>query len=590
MKQIDQILTLLEDTSFPQLILIDGAWGSGKTHFIKNELLGSLETHFSQETLFFSLYGISTINDFRDKIISLSLTDNEETSILAKYFGKAIDGAAINLGERGVGAVLSGAAGAYKYKLYGEFDNCVLVLDDLERVSDDNLIKNILGECLNLAETKNIKIIVVANEDKLSCKSDIEKVFADKYKFSFTHEEIVNILKVEYSSTLDAKLANELVKTITGIDSKNIRALKRAISKFSRIKEEIVKIENVFTEEALSRTLIDIVKICCAKFEYGFSKDNIVYAINSRLVRHGNKEKQEEDNVDYKKLDNIFDGGFNCTNEKLLSYCCDGIYEFTDIKSELRLPVKMSLLDSMKSPWAQNKLSLAEFTQGLELLEDFISNKNNIEIYEWFSVCDTYIYMLDKRIIDSKSHSKESLLGLCTSVDIQRFTIEDKENLLHREYRTHFYSQEINERYQLKSKELSSVKKEQKQSNFSQEFEKSWFKVEDKVHQDLMHTPFFQNISIDIIKSALEAWSNEEVYQFVRFVKERYRFENIQDFFEPELSTLKAITPMIVDLYNEIGHGLKVASLINLNEYLVDAYTRMDKNLAQNKDSSKSAS
>ncbi|MEZ9010981.1 P-loop NTPase fold protein [Vibrio splendidus] len=244
MKQIDQIIELLQDTSFPQVVLLDGAWGSGKTHFIKHHLKAKIEEQFRQKIYFFSLYGISSIDDFRDKIISLSLTDKEEASVFAKYFSKAIDGAAINLGERGVGAVLSGAAGAYKYKLYGELDDCVLILDDLERVADERLIKNILGESLSLAESKNIKVLVVANEGKLNCKSDIEKVFADKYKFSFTHEEIASILKEEYT-TLSDQLTNELLLNITSINSKNIRVLKRALSKFTRIQQEVSQIENV---------------------------------------------------------------------------------------------------------------------------------------------------------------------------------------------------------------------------------------------------------------------------------------------------------------------------------------------------------
>lgn len=106
MKQADQIIELMSDTSFPQVVLLDGSWGSGKTHFIKRHLINRVEKQFNQQVYFFSLYGISSIDDFRDKIISLSLTDKEEASVFAKYFSKVIDGAANNLGERGVGAVL----------------------------------------------------------------------------------------------------------------------------------------------------------------------------------------------------------------------------------------------------------------------------------------------------------------------------------------------------------------------------------------------------------------------------------------------------------------------------------------------------
>ena len=579
LKQVEQIIELLIDPSFPQVVLLDGAWGSGKTHFINHHLIAKIEKEFEQKVYFFSLYGISSIDDFRDKIISLSLTDKEEASVFAKYFSKAIDGAALNLGERGVGAVLSAGAGAYKYKLYGELDNCVLILDDLERVSDDKLIRNILGECLSLAESKNIKVVVVANEDKLDCKSDIEKVFADKYKFSFTHEEVTSILKKEYEN-IDNKLANELLLNITAINSKNIRVLKRALSKFTRIQKEISQIENVVLDQAQSRILGDIIRICCAKFEHAFSKEKIIDAIGSRVIRSMDKDNEKENNSDYEKLDEIFDGSFYGASEKLISYCCDGLYEFTNLKSELNLPIKQTLIDAMKSPWVQNQLSEEEFQKGLLLLEAFIAQETDVEIYEWFSICDTYIYMLDKKVIDPKKITKPRLLDLCDSVDVDRFQAPTEEDEFEYRYRINFYDNEVSKKFFLKKEELDTLKKDNKNSQFSQDFQISWANVKDDVYQNSMHTPIFHNLSVEAVEEALRSWSNEDVFQFVRFIKERYRFSNIEDFFKPELEALKTVYLMVDDLQKELGVGLKVASLVELHDSLLEAHSRMEKHIS----------
>ncbi|MFP2769305.1 P-loop NTPase fold protein [Oceanisphaera sp. KMM 10153] len=582
MKQADQIIELLQDTSFPQVVLLDGAWGSGKTHFIKHHLKSKIEEQFRQKIYFFSLYGISSIDDFRDKIISLSLTDKEEASVFAKYFSKAIDGAAINFGERGVGAVLSGAAGAYKYKLYGELDDCVLILDDLERVADEKLIKNILGESLSLAESKNIKVVVVANEDKLNCKNDIEKVFADKYKFNFTHEEVASILKEEYT-TLSDQLANELLLNITSIDSKNIRVLKRALSKFTRIQQEVSQIENVVLDQALSRILGDIVRICCAKFEHSFSKEKIIDAIDSRVIRQMKKNKGKEDNEetsDYEKLDAIFAGSFYGSNEKLINYCCYGLYEFTNLKVELNLPIKQTLLDAMKSPWVQNQLPESEFQEGVLLLEKFISSETDVDIYEWFSICDTYIYMLTNKVIDSKQYTKTSLLELCGDVDVNRFKITTAEDEFEYRYRINFYDDEVSKKFYLKKADLDALKTDNKNSEFSQNFQLSWANVKDDVYQNLMHTPIFHNLSVETVEAALRSWSNEDVFQFVRFVKERYRFNNIEDFFKSELEALKTVYLMVDNLQKELGVGLKVASLVELHDSLLEAHSRMEKHIS----------
>lgn len=581
LKQVEQIIELLNDPSFPQVVLLDGAWGSGKTHFINHQLINKIREVFSPNIYFFSLYGISSIDDFRDKIISLSMTEQEETSVFAKYFSKIVDGAAINMGERGVGAIINGVAGAYKYKLYGELDDCVLILDDLERVADDKIIKNILGECLSLAESKNIKVLVVANESKLSCKDDVEKVFADKYKFSFTHEEVVSILRQEYDA-LDDQLANELLLNITAINSKNIRVLKRAVAKFTRIKNEIEKIENVILDQALSKVLSDVIRICYAKFECGFSKEEIIESVETRVIRRMKKNQEEKVNQSQQKLDSIFDDSFYNLSEKLVIYCCDGLYEFIDLQEELMLPVKRTLLDAMKSPWAQNQLTEEEFVNGIKLLESFISEATNITLYEWFTVCDTYIYMLDNKVIDSSSYSKESLIEVCKSVEIDRFLIPTKHEDYEHDFHTNFYDQELSKVYFSKKELVNALGEKNRHFDFSQRFIQSWDSVKNEAHQDLMHSPIYQIINEKVIKEALGFWSNEEVFQFVRFNRHRYRFSNIQDYFEPEIDALKNICVMLDVLIAELGFGLKVSSINDLRNCFVDAYTRMENNLGRN--------
>ncbi|WP_318438604.1 P-loop NTPase fold protein [Photobacterium leiognathi] len=581
MKQVEQIIELLNDTSFPQVVLLDGAWGSGKTHFINHQLINKIKEVFSSNIYFFSLYGISSIDDFRDKIISLSMTEQEEASVVAKYFSKIVDGAAVNMGERGVGAIINGVAGAYKYKLYGELDDCFLILDDLERVADDKIIKNILGECLSLAESKNIKVLVVANESKLSCKDDIEKVFADKYKFSFTHEEIVSILRQEYD-VLDDQLANELLLNITAVNSKNIRVLKRAVVKFIRIKNEIEQIKNIILDQALSKVLSYVIRICYAKFECGFSKEEIIETVETIVLRKMTKNEEEIINERQQKLESILDDSFFEVSEKLVIYCCDGLYEFTDLQQELKLPVKSSLLDAMMSVWAQNKLTEEEFAEGVKLLEGFIASAEGVTLYKWFTACDTYIFMLDNKVIDTSRYSKESLIKVCTNVEIQRFQIPPKCEGIEHDFRTNFYDQELNKIYFSKKERINAMGEKNRRSDFSQQFIQSWNNVKNEVYQSFMHSPIYQMINEEVIKEALTCWSNEEVFQFVRFNEHRYRFINIQEYFEPEIEALKTICTMLEQLRAELGFGLKVASIAGLRNCFFDAYTRMENNLGRN--------
>ena len=230
MEQTTNIIELLKDNSFPSVTLLDGSWGSGKTHYIKNELEGALKCEFETHTVhYLSLYGISNIDDFRDKLISLTMTGNSDSSKLTDMLSGLIDNAGRFSGEKGIGGIINGISGAVKYKFYSQLDEVILLLDDLERVSEDKTIKDILGECLNLAETKNIKVIVIANEEKLTCKDDIEKVFNDKVNFSYSLEEVALILKDEFNFLLNNNLYNELVFQIKSTQSTNIRVLKLSL-------------------------------------------------------------------------------------------------------------------------------------------------------------------------------------------------------------------------------------------------------------------------------------------------------------------------------------------------------------------------
>lgn len=579
-KQSDKIIELLEDRTFPQIVLLDGAWGSGKTHFVRTHLINNIKTAFDQDVYFFSLYGMANIEDFRDKIISLSLTNTENATKLSKLASKLVDGISSNFGGKGVGAILNAAAGAYKYKLLENFNNCVLILDDLERVTDETLIKNILGECLNLAESKNIKVIVVANEDKLNCKADIEKVFADKFKFGYTTEEVVTILSEEYK--LNDDLANELLLKIASVNSQNIRVLKRALSKFTRLQSEVNKIDNVVSDLALSRILGDVIRLCCAKFEHSYSKEQIIEAIESRLLTQMVNEVEDVAPPESKVLNNVVKDIYYGTNDKLVNYCCDGLYEFTDIQAELNLPVKKTLLDSMKTTWTQVKLTDSEFKQGVLDLEDYITSATKIDIYEWFSFCDVYVYMLDHKIIKPNHFSKSNILELCSNVDIKRFKVPTKEDDLEFRYFGSFADAEVSKKFYAKKNELGALSKKNMNAELTDSFKNSWNGVKNRFTQELMHKPVFNKLSADVLKESLINWTVDEVFQFSLFIQERYNFSNLGDFFETELDALKELSAMLEDLENELGTGRKVSSLIELRNTLSKAHSKIEEQLHLN--------
>ena len=56
------IYDYLENKNINYAIMIDGEWGSGKTYFIKNKVVGKYEN-----ALYISLYGISSVDKLSEK-------------------------------------------------------------------------------------------------------------------------------------------------------------------------------------------------------------------------------------------------------------------------------------------------------------------------------------------------------------------------------------------------------------------------------------------------------------------------------------------------------------------------------------------
>ncbi len=571
------VIELLKDTSFPQVLLVDGAWGSGKTYFVKNLLENALKKEFESNIYYFSLYGLSSVDEFRDRIISLTISGNADTTRLADISTDLFDGFAKNLGEKGIGGILNGVAGAFKYKLYSKLDDCILILDDLERVSDPKTIKNILGECLNLAETKNIKVIVVTNESKLPCKDDIEKVLVDKFKFFLSHEEIAQILKQEFNDVINNALYNEIILSISSISSTNIRVLKRALSKFRKLSHEITECSEVVLDESLSSVLGQVIRICYARFEADFSSDEIKDSVNSsipqpQLESNSSDNEGGDDKLRLKKLDDIFHNEIYGLSGQLVDYCCDGIYLFKDIVSELQLPLKTTLLDKMLSQLERHKMSGEEFSEGINELITFIGAKDNLDIFKWFYCCDTYVYFIDNKITSEDTLSKNKVLTGCIEIKLDSF---DSDSIPHDQMWNDFTSQEIYELYKKKVTELKSITSDRHNNDFCQKFCSSWGKVEDDAHQKLSHTPFLHDIGLDNLIKALDHWTSYDIFRFAEYMVRKYQFSNIEDYFQPEHEVIiNAITELSRTI-DDSDVGLKTGAIFKLKNTFADINERM---------------
>ena len=171
---VESILDYIRADYTDYAIMINGEWGSGKTHFWNNKIKNKIESmHFNGRkytTIYMSLYGISNLEEISKKIFI------ETTQLMDKNLKKFMN----NNGQKKIpeyaktGLDMANLFGVTQNgdKIdYAEFfntDDKVLCFDDLERANVD--VIDILGYINNFVEHDHIKTIIICNEKELATK------------------------------------------------------------------------------------------------------------------------------------------------------------------------------------------------------------------------------------------------------------------------------------------------------------------------------------------------------------------------------------------------------------------------------------
>mgnify|MGYP004478698419 FL=1 len=291
MSTLDELEYYCREENVYGALMFVGGWGSGKTYLIENVLAKILENEYIFIRI--SLFGVSNINDINQKVrkayfqeMLLNMGGNVEEMVkelpgvseeAAEKLGQRVDKATGKVGEVSgkirkskFGKIVSIATEFTKkipnvekvFSLnpseYISVENemagkkLVLVFDDLERCTLDEIA--VLG-CINeYCENKQIKTIIVANEEKIIERKDIkeekkqihyseikEKIVIRTIKnipdFKKIFEQIIQEYKSEnemYKKFLKENL--EILKDLfVKGDIQNIRSIKCAIQDFERI-------------------------------------------------------------------------------------------------------------------------------------------------------------------------------------------------------------------------------------------------------------------------------------------------------------------------------------------------------------------
>ena len=242
------------DTAFYNYaVMIDGAWGSGKTYFVKNVLLKKIESN-EKRVLYVSLYGISNIQELGKKLyLDYLLKDKsklvmEHTELVENVIGTIIDIGSpfmgklgdIDIKERKIKNIVQNAV-----KHICPMKNCVLIFDDLERC--DCSIQDILGYINGFVEQAGMKVIIIANQEEFRKKIDaqtlamqIRAVIGRDETLDFT--EPGNGQLVKYLISMQNKQPeNEKIKKVSlNVAKERVARVFGVESEYEHIREKIV--------------------------------------------------------------------------------------------------------------------------------------------------------------------------------------------------------------------------------------------------------------------------------------------------------------------------------------------------------------
>lgn len=360
----NEIIEYIKSKEYVGALLVTGKWGSGKSYLIKeiaedvNNSYNDKDFNGIHRMLVISLFDVESIEMLEKKIKRASLLQkhnlekkNHNVEMFSNVFKQIFNFVGQATGKSGL------TKAALSINIYDFIDienklsirnpeskkDCfnaelILVFDDFERCSiQKNILIGILNEYL---ENKNIKIIIVADENKINepeYKEYKEKLISRTIKIDNNYKEIIeNIIsnyrgEKDYTDFLYSNCSN-LISVFEQSKLYNLRIFKSCLADFER----------VYWTWKESNSPIDFLpsylyKFCAISFEfkngnYGKTDHSYYkYGILSSDTTDKKDSKNHEDKITQKYTPETF----NCKLTTILDWIIEGKWDKKGLIKEL---------------------------------------------------------------------------------------------------------------------------------------------------------------------------------------------------------------------------------------------------------------
>ena len=265
-------------------IQIDGDWGKGKSHFVKNELIYYLRQQ--DETfliLYVSINGVNSIKQFQE-IIQSEILSSQKIGTGIKIGEKIYNEMGIGIALRAFGrdfvddmakVVIDKAKVEAENKTKNNASKIIIFIDDLERIGKEFSYIELFGFVnANYLENKMMKIIFISDENKIDDKNKYlkikEKTISRTIEFNADLESSLFSIAVNgkhvnsfYSANKDWAL--RMIKHVCGKKSVNLRTINYFFTSFDflllKLNEEKIEMQPELKTELEKRMFLNLLVI-----------------------------------------------------------------------------------------------------------------------------------------------------------------------------------------------------------------------------------------------------------------------------------------------------------------------------------------
>lgn len=565
---IDTIISVLIRTLSERrdgLILINGEWGVGKTHFLLTEFKKyySHTNHFYMSTL-----GLSSLQDFKDRM--LSVTYLEDTSEIKSLGALTSSAASALTHEETTGKLadqlLSVFSGAMKDYVLKDI-NGVFVIDDLERIPQ-SLRDEIATFCLqNYQKDNRLDYILVGNFSKQSqgLLNHKEKVISDE--IHFTLNNLTEILETRLN-TLEDIFKNIIIEVIIDFEESNIRIINRIISKLLPLIDNVTP-ENIISEIDIKNLTNSLCAHIILKESFHYQVSDFYHNYISSSLKTLTTDSDKDSNLDEisKKEINLLNITAYKPYKNLMAPYCFNVISKKDILPYIYC-VNASLQKHDYAALALPERSNISERDYMDEIEKVILKITSPKLSTWLTATNNYLRLSKSKYIprikglnnskiekikfsfsdsDIKSYFIETIPNIDeTPLSVLRRDGDELHNFFLDKYKVIIHSEKIDK---LKDRMIQD----------------GWTAIDMDIYQSKFQFKLLESLDVDLIINAVKnIWPVYDIQMFSHHLSSLYNFSNLSDFLSDELPYLTKLYSSLNSYQKRIPNSFRRGAIIEL--------------------------